>query len=498
MNSTTVRERFAKGAWKTFVPVVCFLLFARLIFAQSAEEALRYSTLRFGGTARGLAAGGAFGAIGADYTSVISNPAGLALFRKPELMFTMQLEHIKTDSRYENYFTSDDRFNFNIGNFGAAVPIRRKKEDKFKSINFGFGYNRLANFYSDRYYHSGKTDNSVLQSYANELNGVPHDEISYGSQSFESVLAYDAYLVNPIPGNNPQYSTVTDNIKVNQQISFESRGALDEMSLSVAANYDHKIYFGGYLGIPLLFYKERVLHSEASNSSDSESFNYFELDQRLNTFAAGVNFKVGVIARASDWVRLGVAYHTPTFYGMHDDFDSHIYSDFDTVNYPVSSPYGEFDYNLVTPGRLVASVGAILKKYAFLSFDYEWVNYGAAHYKMENYYTLTESDLNYDITRLYGSAHVFRAGAEVAIEKFRLRGGYAHYGSPYENTGIVGDYDAATSYYTGGIGIRLKKVYFDFAYARSHTKAVHLTVNDELLYDDSANDRFMLTTGFRF
>jgi hypothetical protein len=140
----------------------------------------------------------------------------------------------------------------------------------------------------------------------------------------------------------------------------------------------------------------------------------------------------------------------------------------------------------------------IFKKYAFLSFDYEWVNYKSAHYKMDSQYTDFEMNVNNDISSLYGSGHIFRAGAEVALDKFRLRGGYAHYGSPYENTNIVGDYDASVNYYTGGIGIRLKKVYFDFTYVRSHTKAVNLTVNDVLAYDETTDDRFMMTTGFRF
>ncbi len=44
-----------------------FMLIPALGWAQSDEDALRYSQLTFGGTARYVGLGGAFGALGADF-----------------------------------------------------------------------------------------------------------------------------------------------------------------------------------------------------------------------------------------------------------------------------------------------------------------------------------------------------------------------------------------------------------------------------------------------
>lgn len=477
------------------------LMFAVAAFAQSAEEALRYSELRFGGSSRGMAVAGAMGAIGADYSSVINNPAGLALFRKTEMMFTFRFENLKTESEYESSFTSDNRFNFNVGNIGAVFNLK-KKPGNWKDINFGIGYNRLANYHANRYYRSSSTDNSVLESYADELAGTPADQISYGDQSFESVLAYDAWLVNPAPADNTQYTTVTDNSDVDQRIHIETRGATDELSFSAAGNFKHKLYVGGYLGIPFIFYKERGYHREANLAAGDEVFNSFTMNDQLNTFGAGVNFKLGLIYRPSDWVRLGAAFHTPTYFGISDEYSTTVSASFDTLpdpdlNFPITYE-GKFDYNLTTPMRFVGSIGVILKKYAFFSFDYEWVDYSRAQYHTASKFRDFEMAVNDDIKGLYGSAHVFRAGAEVALDNFRLRAGYAHYGSPYENAAQLGDYDGAADYFTGGIGIRLKKVYFDLAYIHGKSKSVNLAVNDELAYDTAIRNSVTVTTGFRF
>ncbi|MGD0342446.1 MAG: hypothetical protein ABSA76_12150, partial [Bacteroidales bacterium] len=46
-------------------------------FAQNADDALRYSTLFYTGTARFMSMGGAFTALGGDISSLSQNPAGL-------------------------------------------------------------------------------------------------------------------------------------------------------------------------------------------------------------------------------------------------------------------------------------------------------------------------------------------------------------------------------------------------------------------------------------
>ncbi|HSI91080.1 MAG TPA: hypothetical protein VK927_08185, partial [Adhaeribacter sp.] len=56
--------------------------------AQNEVDALRYSNLSFGGTARIQGIGGAQTALGADASSMNGNPAGLGFYRKSEFTFS--------------------------------------------------------------------------------------------------------------------------------------------------------------------------------------------------------------------------------------------------------------------------------------------------------------------------------------------------------------------------------------------------------------------------
>ena len=59
--------------------------------AQNVDDALRYSNIYYGGTARFMSMGGAFTALGGDISSLSQNPAGLGVFRSSEMTITPQL-----------------------------------------------------------------------------------------------------------------------------------------------------------------------------------------------------------------------------------------------------------------------------------------------------------------------------------------------------------------------------------------------------------------------
>lgn len=65
---------------------------ASAVFGQNEEDALRYSDLLPGGTARSWALGGAMGAVGADPGSATTNPAGFGLYNTSEISFTPHLK----------------------------------------------------------------------------------------------------------------------------------------------------------------------------------------------------------------------------------------------------------------------------------------------------------------------------------------------------------------------------------------------------------------------
>ena len=65
---------------------ICLIIFVILIIttgikAQNVDDALRYSQIFYGGSARFNSMGGAFTALGGDISTLNQNPAGLGVFR---------------------------------------------------------------------------------------------------------------------------------------------------------------------------------------------------------------------------------------------------------------------------------------------------------------------------------------------------------------------------------------------------------------------------------
>jgi hypothetical protein len=54
--------------------------------AQDQADALRYSQLELGGTARFMSMAGAYSAVGGDASTLAYNPAGLGVFNKSQAM----------------------------------------------------------------------------------------------------------------------------------------------------------------------------------------------------------------------------------------------------------------------------------------------------------------------------------------------------------------------------------------------------------------------------
>ena len=77
---------------------VGLLFFTLSLPAQNSFDALRYSTFQVGGTARSIGAGGALGALGADFSVLSTNPAGLGWYRKGEFVLSPTFYNARTTS----------------------------------------------------------------------------------------------------------------------------------------------------------------------------------------------------------------------------------------------------------------------------------------------------------------------------------------------------------------------------------------------------------------
>ena len=185
---------------KYLLSVILFVFINHINIAQTASDALRYSQQNVNGTARFIGVGGAMGALGTDYSVLSTNPAGLATYRKSELVLTPSVLINNTTAElqgFENASISETDTKFKLNNVGVILHTNPARYIKWKSFNVGVGYNRVAN-YNQTLTYEGAATGSLAQSMAEAAQGLPPEQLSsYGSGlAYQTGAIYDFYNTN--------------------------------------------------------------------------------------------------------------------------------------------------------------------------------------------------------------------------------------------------------------------------------------------------------------
>lgn len=474
------------------------------INAQSDADALRYSQTSIAGTARSIAMGGAFGALGGDFSSIAINPAGLGIYRKSEFTISSSLYFNQTTTDFLGRTATENKFNFNIPNFGFVFTHRtqadRKDQQGWKSVSFGIGLNRIQNFHSQSFYESLNSHNSMLNHFVESANN------SITLDPFYEQLAYDAGLIYPINDSTDEYTSDVEpqgTYPITQRRSSTTRGAISEWDISLGANYNNIIYLGGSLGVTSLRFVDESTYSEEDRDNIIPVLNSYSLQQDVTTTGTGINLKLGIIVRPAEWVRIGAAFHSPTLYAsMHDDYKNTIKSSLENIpTSPASSPDGSYDYSLLTPFKAVGSVAFVIAKSGLISADYEFTDYAGARFDASD---ASFSEVNEAIRSKYTSTGNLRVGGEYRFDALSFRAGYGYYGSPFAANLKVTGADYSRTYYTGGIGIRDKNYFIDLGYVYSMGKEYFqpYTLLNNVPVEGSKNEivnhNFTITFGVKF
>ncbi|MDP4218609.1 MAG: hypothetical protein Q8927_20615, partial [Bacteroidota bacterium] len=349
------------------------LLCSARLAAQLPEDALRTSWTVPSGTAREQAIGGAMGSLGGDISAVFVNPAGLGLYKTREFVLSPGWSLLRDRSNYRGTGSSADlTSHFNLGTSGLVIGYTNTRG---VSNTFAFAVNRMANFNSHTYYQGQNDYSSFAEQYAEEFasSGLSIDEafispnISYGTRMALYTSLIDTATIN---GNLQVIAQPQKAALLNQQNDLRSTGGITELAFSLATNIMDKWYFGGTLGIPILNYTQEQTYFESdatgNTNNDFESFTYQE---RFSSKGVGFNGKLGVIFKPKQEWRLGLAIHTPTFYGLSDEASSSLvartehYTSLPQVSINSDSvdllsgtqPANSINYNLNTPWQFIVS-----------------------------------------------------------------------------------------------------------------------------------------------
>jgi hypothetical protein len=480
------------------------------IMAQSEIDALRFSMVSPGGTARYIGTGGAFGALGGDFSTLSTNPAGIALYRKSEFTITPTLNFSQVQSSFLGNQEEDVKYNFGLGNIGFVFAFsdpNALKESGWMGFQFGFGLNNLVNFNNRRAYEGFNTENSLMSVFLEKANtetnfNSPRDPESF-LDDYTTGLAWDTWLLALDTLNNEYFIDMPNNVM--QRRVTNTSGSIRELNFSFGSNYSNRLYLGASIGIPFLrfeeeysFYEENTKFSPGEPGEFSE-LNSLEYSESLLTTGVGFNFKIGAILRANDMIRLGAALHTPTFYSLEDDWRTYMKSDLLSFGQKESeSPNSLFQYELNTPLKYIGSLGLVFGTRGLLSADYEYADYTKMRLRSENDPFTNE---NKKIQSNFKAQHNLRFGGELRLNPIVLRAGYALHSNPYDDA--INNLERTTI--SGGIGIRDQHYFVDFGYFITRYTddfyqyySFNKTRTQPVVNYDFAQQGFMMTVGFRF
>ena len=488
---------------KRIVFIILSLVLSQHVFSQTITDALRYSRYETGGTARSIGVGGGIGALGADFSVIGTNPAGLAQYRKSEFIFTPSLNFSEVDSKLVgegNEAFNEAKANFNFSNIGIVIASQ-PTSSKWNTFNVGIGFNRIANFHQ-RFFYEGNTTGSITDRFRIQANET-------GLDQFEADLADQTSAIYILPGEDLYTNDFEDfqGTLVMRNQDVRTTGSINELVFSMAGNLEEKLLMGFTIGIPFISFNENKIYKEQDIDS-IPFFNNLTFEEDLNTTGVGINLKLGLIYRINQMVRLGMAIHTPSAFSLTDNFSTSLvydYTDLPANDGPVeaSSPDGTFEYKFKSPWRVIGSAGVLINRSGFVSAEVEWVDYATSSFNLTANSTNEadrryEQQLNNEIEQAYTSALNFRLGGEYAYDLLRFRAGYNILGIPFV------DDSSTNSTFSLGFGIREESFFIDLAYQKSMIDDTYLPYvlpgggSPQVVRNDVSNNKYLLTIGFKF
>ena len=504
-----------------------------LAYSQTAIDAFQLSHSDLRGTARYMSMGGAFGALGGDLSTLNNNPGGIGLYRKSELGVTLNIEASSIKSATSIMTQSTSQTKVSVPNFGY-VGAAWLGNDVMPYFTWGVSYGRIVNM--NRRYKGQARMNGSLYNYvaqysdgytSNQLSAEGTDNGGYSSPDYIpwlSILSYNGMAINPI-GSTSQYQGPWQNDHVNSngdrtpstgisEFDVDEHGYVDEYAIDFGGNIMNTVYWGMGFGITDIELTQNARYSENIKNAvimdPTAELGELEIGNANTTLSnykhidgTGFNFKLGVIVRPINALRIGFAFHTPTYYNINQSSGADLNYDYtffnpDGHNINYSGTPNEYrSWKLRTPWRMQVSAAGIIGTSGIISMEYEYRPYQNMNLRSDYGDELT--NYNQDIKTYYKAANILRFGAEYRIlPQLSIRAGYVHESTPTgiaisnnevtvytsnpDDTGTNPAYalDNSTQYITCGLGYRYKNFSIDAAYVYKHrTSEYHsFTPND--------------------
>ena len=434
--------------------------------AQTMYDAFRFSDNNYYGTARSIAMGNAFTALGGDLGSIGINPAGSSVNSYSQFTLTPNVSILCTaagynsnpaqNSMFENSI-SRNKSRFSIPNFGFTTTFKTGNRSGIKSFTVGFVGNATANYLDGILAYGRNDQTTMLGSLATgaSADGIPSDKLNSNAwdagYNWRNMVAYQSGMIATIDDAKVNYIGATEKLYQNDNGDSEIMlgGPLDQtygkvsygnkydMQVNFGMNISDMIYLGANLGLISINYEsDSYFREEAVNPKDFQNefengvkinFNNAEFGDYYLANASGVYGKFGIIALPVNGLRLGLAIQTPTMTAITEHWQYRGETHFSDRKFDAkaTSDYGVYDYRLISPYR-VNFGAAYTSRYGLISVDYELSDYSQMRFKEQGTNINSQFDLvNRLNNRFFGFQHNLRIGAELRLPyNFSVRAGY--------------------------------------------------------------------------
>lgn len=479
--------------------------------AQTMYDALNYSKSDYAGTARTVAMGNAFTALGGDLGAVTINPAGSAVARYSQVTVTPGVNisvnsATGTEASYgfeKNLRTSMARFS--MPNFGFTINFDTHRTSGLKNWTLGFVANQTANWQDDLVAGGSNTRTSLAGSLASFANGYDVSALSADNaydmipvSDWRAIVALQSrVIVTPDTNISDEYLGVTENWSLvdngdgTQHYEFGLGGAIDQTFgrrtlgnrydyvINLGGNISDVVFIGANLGITSMRYSHEYYIRETAQDSDlfQTQFNSLTYNYGYDASGVGVYGKFGIIAVPVNGLRIGAAIQTPTSTTITETWrlsaEQTSYAE-DYQSGSAESPEGEYTYRLISPFRFNVGAAYTFGSMGLISLDYEMCNYKSMKFRETDTNDNSGFDtVNSDIRNNMGASHEVRAGVEIKpISSLAIRAGY-NFSTPaipddieYENQYLWERIEGNTHSASLGLGYSSKGSFFADAAVR--------------------------------
>ena len=438
-------------------------------YAQNAYDALNFSENNYEGSARTVAMGNAFTALGGDLGAVTINPAGSAVAGYSQFAITPGLTFSTSTAQgvspYDDgelpYFQKAMKSRmsrFSIPNFGLTFNWDTGRKSGLKSFTFGFVLSKTASWDEDIYATGTNSTTSFMGQLAAEATdqymwadqlSLQTNPYAYDDCPWKYVLGYNSNMIAPYGGDNDgdffvgASELIFDNGEIalggplEQTYGRRVTGGKYDYVFNLGANISDYLFLGMNLGINTLEYNyDEYFKEVAVNPSDFEiSFEdgtsmCFEKMRYNNGYSAsgtGYFAKFGFIITPIAGLRIGGAIQTPTVTTIEEKWGMSGFTEFtgNSASQTEYTPEGEFRYKLRSPMRANIGAAYTFGSFGVISADYEICNYGGMRFDGSSYDRDYFAEINQDILNRFGAAHSFRLGLEVKpSSSVAIRAGY--------------------------------------------------------------------------